>query len=151
MRIAIILLAFLLVPTSSFADARTEAAQALDRWERAGIKKYSYDITWQGGMISPPCLSARVTISSGRVVKIEADRKRCKGNRSIQKRWLSVFSKTIPDLLRWVAPRAPGQDCISVWAKYDATLGYPTAFREINDCLSDANDGFEITGFRIIR
>ena len=154
MRVAILVLAHLSLPTMVIADPRTDFEQARTRWESLRVIAYSFNYQDQDSdVVSPYCGGAliRVRVAPGKAIQpvVLKGARRCpKGTRG---RFIDVeVPKSIDALFdrmrRWLYD-PPTK--VNIEVTYDSRYGIPLSWRAVKPDISDSDEGFTVTNLQL--
>ena len=154
MRSMVGLVALLLSSTTFSADAKIDFEAATARWRSGGFTAYSFTYQDQDvDLISPRCGGAliRVRVVPGRSVQTRVVRgtRHCPlGTRgkAIDVEVPSSIDALFDRMRRWVYDPPTKVD---LEMTYDAKYGVPTRWSATKPEISDSDEGFAITDFKI--
>jgi hypothetical protein len=141
-------------PSRYDSGPRQAISTARDSWSRSHVQSYSYTITRACFCFLPP---VHVVVKNGRVISAKAEAgfdDQFSGKRIPREVWKTYLVMTVPELLTMVD--AAHQDrTVYAFSTFDPKLGFPTLFSVLpgsvaNTMMSDVDDGFVVSDFRVL-
>lgn len=146
----------MLLGTIALADPRSDLEAARARWQSLGATDYVFSYRDQDAdVISPRCGGAliRVRVAASKTIHpvvIRGSRRCPKGT---QGRFIDVHVPESMDVLfermrKWLDNRPTR---VEIEANYDPTYGIPVRWSAVKPDLSDSDEGFTVSDFRVLR
>jgi hypothetical protein len=148
---------FAALPSLAVADAASELETAHAKWRSADLKSYSFIYELSGSVVvAPRCADAKIQVvvrngvSSPPVVAV--GNRRCpRGTRGAEEIGFSVpatIDAAFAEMRIYIRePPTPAR----IDAEYDPTLGFPLTYYAEKLEISDNDEGFRISSFKVLK
>jgi Family of unknown function (DUF6174) len=157
MRISVLGIAVIALPNLAVADPVSDFEAALVKWRAADLRSYSF-IYEPGGaaVIAPRCADAKIRVvvrngvSSPPVVARGSSRcpRGTRGEKAIGFSVPATIDAAFAQIRKYVhEPPTPAR----VDATYDATFGVPLTYYAEKLRISDNDEGFRISSFKVLK
>jgi hypothetical protein len=159
-RMRILTLSIVLSSAMSAVAADNPASDfdaALAKWRTADLKNYSFMYEWRGGVvIAPKCADAKIRVvvrnGVGSPPVVAKGSRRCprgaRGEKAIGFIVPATIDAAFAQMRRYVYdPPTPAR----IDATYDPELGIPLTYSVHKQEIEDNDEGFRISGFRVLK
>jgi hypothetical protein len=145
------------LPSSATADPASEFEVALAKWRVAALKSYSFVYEWSGGVpIAPRCANAKIRVVVRNGVSstpvVAQGSKRCprgtRGEKAIGFSVPDTVDAAFAEMRRYIhEPPTPTR----ISATYDPALGVPLTYYAEKLEITDNDEGFRMSSFKVLQ
>jgi hypothetical protein len=139
------------------ADQKGEYDAALAKWQTADVRNYTFTYRWDGAVVvAPACADATIRVKVqngvGGAPTVVRGNGRCprgtRGAKSIGFPVPTTIDEAFREVLRYIAdPPTP----VRITVSYDESYGLPKSYFVEKIQISDNDEGFKITSFKVAK